>query len=54
MSVEVQAWHNMERDTVELRISVPFYEYAGSLWPNETLRDKVQEAFAKFLDERRG
>ncbi|AMM44731.1 hypothetical protein [Xanthomonas phage f30-Xaj] len=52
--INVEVWHNMERDTVEMRISVPFRQYAGSLWPNETLRESVQEAFDKFLAERRG
>lgn len=53
-NVQTEVWHNMERDTVEVRVSIPFHEYAGSLWPNETVRDAVIESLDRFLDERRG
>ena len=36
---------------VEISITVPFDEYAGSLFPNEYLREAVNEALTKVLDE---
>lgn len=50
--MKVEAWHNDERDEVEVRISFPFSEYASSLWPNQILRERVEAALEKFLYER--
>lgn len=34
-----------------ISIVVPFGEYASSLFPNEYLREKVDEALTRVLDE---
>jgi hypothetical protein len=51
--IKVYVQHSDFDRSVEIGIKVPFDVYAGSLYPNEVLREAVIAAFDTFLAEQR-
>lgn len=51
LDVEVEVARREHARRIDVRISIPFEQYAQSLYPNETLREAVFAAFDKFLEE---
>ena len=49
--VEVTISRRESDRAIGISIVVPFDEYASSLFPNEYLREKVNEALTRVLDE---
>lgn len=49
----IQVWRNLERDTIEVQVSIPFRDYAADLFPNEKILREVEEAMRKFMDHNR-
>lgn len=53
MNIEVDVVKLWPEEKIAIIVKVPFDTYAGSLYPNETLRDAFIAALDRYMLERR-